>query len=60
MKRTFITVLAAMMAFAVAQAENIENVAETTAPETKVEKTEKNKKEVKYNENGEIIRSFQG
>ena len=58
MKRTFITVLAAMIAFTAAQAENIGNVAESTAAEAKAEKPEKKKKkEVKYNENGDIIKT---
>lgn len=57
MKRTFITVLATMMAFTVAQAENIGNVAEANATEAKAQKTEKKKKEVKYDENGDIIKT---
>ena len=57
MKRTFITVLAAMIAFTAAQAENIGNVAESTAAEAKADKPEKKKKEVKYNENGDIIKT---
>ena len=57
MKRTFITVLAAMMTFTAAQAENIENVAQETVSEAKAEKPAKQKKEVVYDENGDIIKT---
>ena len=56
MKRTLITVLAAMMTITAAQAENIENVAQETVSEAKAEKPAKQKKEVVYDENGDIIK----
>ena len=52
MKRTFITALAAMMLCIPAMAET---AAEAEAPAA--EKKEKAKKEVKYNEDGEIIKT---
>ncbi len=57
MKRTFITALAAMMLCTTAQAENIDTNAENAVIEAKAEKTPKKKKEVKYNENGDIIKT---
>ena len=57
MKRTFITALAAMMLCTTAQAETTNTNADNAAIEAKAEKTPKKKKEVKYNENGDIIKT---
>ena len=54
MKRTFITALAAMMLCTVAQASTIEGTADNAATETKAKKQKKN---VTYNEKGEIIKT---
>ena len=54
MKRTFITALAAMMLCTVAQANTIEGTADNAATETKAKKQKKN---VTYNEKGEIIKT---
>ena len=53
MKHLFIAALAAMITVFPALAENID----TDQEETKVEKTEKKKKNVTYNEKGEIIKT---
>ena len=57
MKRTFITALAAIMLCTTAQAETTNTNADNSAIEAKAEKTSKKKKEVKYNENGDIIKT---
>ena len=57
MKRTFITAIAAMMLWLPGQAEVTEMSSQTAEAAVKAESKKKEKKNVTYNENGEIIKT---